>query len=56
LYDIRAFFQGRNNKGRMNAKSTDAKYTALIADLRQKLTILADKIAPKVYDYGFLKA
>jgi len=55
LYDIRAFFQGRNNKGRMNAKSTDAKYTALIADLRQKLTILADKIAPKVYEYGFLK-
>jgi len=55
LYDIRAFFQGRNNKGRMNAKSTDKKYTELIADLRQKLNVLADKIAPKVYEYGFLK-
>ncbi len=55
LYDIRAFFQGRNDKGRMNAKSTDEKYTALIANLRQKLNILADKIKPKVYEYEFLK-
>jgi hypothetical protein len=55
LYDIREFFQGRNDKGRMNAKSTDQKYTALIGDLRQKLNLLADKIAPKVYEYEFLK-
>jgi hypothetical protein len=55
LYDIREFFQGRNDKGRMNAKSTDQKYTELISDLRQKLNLLADKIAPKVYEYEFLK-
>ena len=55
LYDIREFFQGRNEKGRMNSKSTDDKYTELIGDLRQKLTLLADKIAPKVYEYEFLK-
>jgi len=55
LYDIREFFQGRNDQGRMNAKSTDEKYTELISGLRQKLNLLADKIAPKVYEYEFLK-
>ncbi len=55
LYDIKEFFQGRNEQGRMNAKSTDQKYTELIGDLRQKLNLLADKIAPKVYEYEFLK-
>lgn len=55
LYDIREYFQGRNDKGRMNSKSDDATYTQLISDLRSKLAILADKIKPKVYEYGFLK-
>lgn len=55
LYDIREYFQGRNDKGRMNSKSDDATYTKLIAELRSKLAILADKIKPKVYEYGFLK-
>ncbi len=55
LYDIREHFQGRNDKGRMNARSTDAHYTELIANLRQKLNLLAAKIAPKVYEHGFLK-
>lgn len=56
LYDIREFFQGRNAKGRMNVRSDDAKYTELIAELRSNLNILAEKITPKVYEYGFLKA
>ena len=55
LYDIREFFQGRNAAGRMNARSDDAKYTALIGELRSKLNVLADKIKPKIYEYGFLK-
>lgn len=55
LYDIREYFQGRNDKGRMNSKSDDATYTQLITDLRGKLAVLADKIKPKVYEYGFLK-
>jgi hypothetical protein len=55
LYDIKLHFQGRNDKGRMNAKSTDEKYSELIGNLRQKLNLLADKIAPKVYEYEFLK-
>ena len=55
LYDIREHFQGRNDKGRMNPTSTDAHYTELITNLRQKLNVLAAKIAPKVYEHGFLK-
>ena len=55
LYDIREYFQGRNDKGRMNSKSDDATYTQLLAELRSKLAVLADKIKPKVYEYGFLK-
>lgn len=55
LYDIREYFQGRNEKGRMNSRSDDEKYTELIGELRNKLNLLADKIKPKIYEYGFLK-
>lgn len=55
LYDIREYFQGRNDKGRMNSKSDDEHYTKLIGELREKLNLLAKKIEPKVYEYGFLK-
>jgi hypothetical protein len=55
FYDIRAYFQGTNEQGRMNVRSEDATYTKLIGELRSKLSILADKIKPKVYEYGFLK-
>lgn len=55
LYDIREYFQGRNEKGRMNSKSDDARYMELIGALRSQLAVLADKIKPKVYEYGFLK-
>lgn len=55
LYDIRAYFQGRNLQGRMNSKSDDVNYMALINELRSKLSILAEKIQPKVFEYGFLK-
>ena len=55
LYDIREHFQGRNDKGKMNNKSTDETYSALIGNLREKLKELSDIIEPKVYEYGFLK-
>jgi hypothetical protein len=55
LYDIREHFQGRNAKGKMNNKSTDPSYTNLIGELRDKIKLLAQKIEPKVYEYGFLK-
>ena len=54
LYDIREYFQGRNENGRMNINSEDKKYNELIATLREKINILADKLIPKIYQYGFL--
>jgi len=53
-YDIREFFQGRNDKGKMNSKSADAKYNFLVKKLREKMKALAKKIEPKIYEYGFL--
>ncbi|HTO35728.1 MAG TPA: hypothetical protein VLZ72_05790, partial [Flavobacterium sp.] len=55
FYDIREYFQGRNDKGRMNPKSDDERYMELIGELRNKLDFLADKIKPKIYEYEFLK-
>ncbi|HPF11824.1 MAG TPA: hypothetical protein PLP62_10240 [Flavobacteriaceae bacterium] len=55
FYDIREFFQGRNEKGIMNGRSDDETYMELIGELRNKLNFLADKIKPKIYEYEFLK-
>jgi hypothetical protein len=55
FYDIREHFQGRNDKGRMNPTSDDAKYNELIGELRERLKVLAKKIEPKIYEYGFLR-
>ena len=54
LYDIREFFQGRDDSGKMNTKSGDTQYNDLISDLRSAIKTLALKIQPKVYEYGFL--
>jgi len=54
LYDIREFFQSRDDNGKMNNTSGDDNYNELIGDLRSALKILALKIQPKVYEYGFL--
>jgi hypothetical protein len=53
LYDIKGYFQGFSEK-RMNNKSDDEEYIILISSLREKMKILAKKIEPKVYEYGFL--
>lgn len=55
FYDIRTAFQGIGTSGKMNPTSTDEKYNELIANLRAKQKLLAKKIQPKVYEYGFLK-
>ena len=55
LYEIREYFQWRNDKWKMNNKSSDEKYNELIGNLREKSKILWDKIAEKVYEYEFLK-
>jgi hypothetical protein len=54
FYDIREFFQGRSEKGTMKQKSDDETYNLLIRTLRQNMAVLAEKIKPKVYKYGFL--
>ncbi len=55
LYDIREHFQRRNLKEKMNSKSDNQTYNALIGDLRVSLKSLAKKLEPKVYTYGFLR-
>jgi len=55
LYDIKESFQGRDDKGRMNAKSDDKHYTELLDNLKAAMQALAEQIRPKVYEYGFLK-
>jgi hypothetical protein len=55
FYDIREFFQGRNENGTMNTKSDDKMYNFLVKTLREKHKELAKKIEPKIYLYGFLK-
>ena len=59
LYDIKMYFQGtktlKNGKVQMKPDSDDTRYTELINNLRNKLKVLARRIEPKIYQYGFLK-
>jgi len=54
LYDIKEYFKGRNEKGKMNPKSTNPEFNNLEKELTAKLKILAKKIEIKVYEYKFL--
>ena len=53
-YDIREYFQGRNDKGNLNASSKDETYNQLLSDLKEKHKLLSREIEPKIYEYGFL--
>lgn len=55
FYDIRLYFQGVNDKGKMNTGSEDERYNQLMTTLRERMKTLAAKIEPKVYEYGFLQ-
>ncbi|ECR2419348.1 hypothetical protein AJM72_03980 [Campylobacter jejuni] len=57
LYDIKEFFQGRDEKGRMNrpSQAKDEHYKILLSDLNIALNTLAKKLEPKIYEYSFLK-
>jgi hypothetical protein len=55
LYDIKEYFQGRKENGKMNPKSQNETYNKLIKDLRKALEVLEIKLQPKVYEFGFLK-
>lgn len=56
LYDIKAHFQGFNDKGKMNPpqKAQDEAYKERLGTLNYALKNLAKKIEVKVYEYGFL--
>ncbi|EAI7173767.1 hypothetical protein O8J94_001231 [Campylobacter coli] len=57
LYDIKEFFQGRDEKGRMKlpSRAKNEYYKILLSDLNTALNALAKKLEPKIYKYGFLK-
>jgi hypothetical protein len=44
FYDIREFFQGRKENGKMNNSSADETYTKIIKTLRSNLNLLAKKM------------
>ena len=54
LYEIKEFFQGRNKQGRMHNTSKDEKYNNVLKDLKDAIELLAQKIEPNVYEFGFL--
>lgn len=56
LYDIKAYFQGFNDKGKMNPpqKADDEAYKEKLGTLNYALKNLAKKIEVKVYEYEFL--
>lgn len=56
LYEIREYYRGRTDKGRLLSKSDDVQFQKLDDNLKSTLKKLAEKIVPKVYQYGFLKA
>ena len=53
-YDIRFYFQGKNNKGNMSSDSKDEKYKRILNKIKEAQKVLAEKIRKKVYLYGFL--
>ena len=55
LYDIKEYFKGRDEKGRMKNYSDDARYNELFDNLQFAMKRLGAVIRPKVYEYGFLK-
>ena len=55
LYDIREFFKGRDDKGKINNTCDDEVFNELYSKLSSSLDVLAPKIERKVFDYGFLK-
>lgn len=54
LYDIKDYFQGRNERGIMKSASMDDGYTERMSRLKAAMRELKERIAPKVYEHGFL--
>ena len=54
FYDIREYFQGRDDAGRMKSRSDDKRYNMLMENLKLEMRFLALQLEPKIYEYGFL--
>ena len=56
IYDIKAHFQGFNDKGKMNSpqKAKDVAYKEKLGNLNYALKDLAKKLESKIYEYEFL--
>lgn len=54
FYDIACRFQGTKSNGELSGRSDDSVYESLRRQLGHAKRILERKIAPKVFDYGFL--
>lgn len=57
IYDIKEFFQGRDTKGKLKPLSQcpDKEFIRLMGVLKEAQKVLAEKIKPKIYEYGFLR-
>lgn len=53
FYDIKEYFQGRNESGIMNKSSKDTHYNFLMVNLKISLETLKELINKKGYEYGF---
>lgn len=54
FYDIRMYFQGKNEKGNMNNKSLDEEYNMLIWNLKQSLKNLENQIIPNTTIFFYI--
>ncbi len=54
FYDISARFQGTKSNGELSGRSDNPVYESLRKELGRVKRLLERKIAPKVFDYGFL--
>ena len=54
-YDIREYFQGKDETGKLNSKSKDAEFNRLLNNLKAAMEVLRLTIVPKVYEYKFLE-
>jgi len=54
FYEIKEFFRGRNDKGRLKSTGNDATFETLMEKLAAAYKPLAAKLATKCYEHGFL--
>ena len=54
FYDIKEYFKGRDEEGKMNKKSNDEQFNNYIKNLNQAMKALTKEIKTKVYQHKFL--